>query len=146
MSTHAIAVAVGILRLADGRILLCQRPEGKSYALQWEFPGGKLEPGESSREALRRELMEELAIEAEIGALLHEQVAHYRDGGTFAVGYYLIEQWHGELINRNFADMRWLAPEELPEFDVLDGNRQFCARLATEGLPPAVPDAGQGKA
>lgn len=135
MSGTPVSVAVGILRRDDGRVLLCQRPEGKSYALQWEFPGGKLEQDESSEQALRRELMEELAIEVQVGRLLHEQVSHYHDGGTFAVGYYLVEQWQGELINRNFADMRWVAPSEIPGFDILAGNREFCAWLAEQGIP-----------
>lgn len=135
MNMTPVSVAVGLLRRQDGRVLLCQRPEGKSYPLQWEFPGGKLEQGESSEQALRRELMEELAIEVQGVRLLHEQVSYYRDGGTFAVGYYLIEQWQGELINRNFADMRWVEPAEMPEFDILAGNREFCARLAEEGIP-----------
>ena len=136
MTGAPIAVAVALLRREDGRVLLCQRPEGKTYALQWEFPGGKLEPGESYEEALRRELMEELAITVEAGRLLHEQTAHYKDGGAFAVGYYLVEHWSGEPANRGFADMQWVTLVELPGYDILAGNREFCVRLAAEGLAP----------
>jgi 8-oxo-dGTP diphosphatase len=128
MSTP-IAVAVGLLVRENGDILLCQRPPGKSYALQWEFPGGKVEPGETAAEALARELNEELAIEAEIGRLLHEQVSHYSDGGTFAVGYYLVEHWSGEMRNLCFNDFRWVSPADLTGYDILAGNRDFCARI-----------------
>ena len=97
--SHPVAVAVALIVSRDGKVLLCQRPQGKSYALQWEFPGGKLEPGESSSEALARELREELEIDAEVGELLHRQVSHYADGGTFAVEYYLVERWSGAMRN-----------------------------------------------
>ncbi len=131
----AVAVAVAILQREDGQVLLCQRPPGKSYALQWEFPGGKLEPGETAEEALRRELMEELAIEATVDTLLYEQVSEYSDGGTFAVGYYLVHEWMGEIRNGGFADMHWVGLTDLSSYDILAGNRDFCARLADQGLP-----------
>lgn len=110
-------------------VLLCQRPAGKSYPLQWEFPGGKVEPGETTEMALARELNEELAIEAEIGKLLHEQVSHYSDGGTFAVGYYLVERWRGEIRNLCFNDLHWVHPSALTSYDILAGNREFCAKF-----------------
>lgn len=129
-----VAVAVALIMNADGRVLLCQRPPGKSYALQWEFPGGKLEAGESFPEALARELREELEIDAEIGDLIGRQVSHYADGGTFAVEYYLVERWTGAMRNIVFADTRWVLLTELPTFDILAGNRDFCAGLAARGI------------
>ncbi len=130
-----VAVAVALICNDEGKVLLCQRPPGKSYALQWEFPGGKLEPGERSDQALVRELAEELAIRAEAGPLLHRQISHYADGGTFAVEYYLVERWTGALRNIIFADTRWVSLAELPDFDILAGNREFCQQLADSGLP-----------
>lgn len=135
---RTIAVAVAIMMRGDGCVLLCQRPPGKSYPLQWEFPGGKLEAGETAAQALRRELMEELAVDTAVGRLLHEQVSHYPDGGTFAVRYYLVESWDGEIRNEGFADMQWVGLAELPSYDILAGNREFCVRLAAEGLPAEV--------
>jgi 8-oxo-dGTP diphosphatase len=132
--SHPVAVAVALIMNPDGKVLLCQRPPGKSYALQWEFPGGKLEAGEGSPEALARELREELEIDAEVGPLLHRQVSHYTDGGTFAVEYYLVERWDGTMRNIVFADTRWVELAELPGFDILAGNREFCERLAAEGV------------
>ena len=137
--SHPVAVAVALIVSRDGKVLLCERPQGKSYALQWEFPGGKLEPGESSSEALARELREELEIDAEVGELLHRQVSHYADGGTFAVEYYLVERWSGAMRNMVFADIRWVELTELPSFDILAGNRDFCAELAMRGITRQTP-------
>lgn len=126
-----IAVVVGLLTDTEGRILLCQRPEGKSYAFQWEFPGGKVEPGESAHEALVRELREELGIEAEIGPLLHSKTSNYSDGGLFAVGYYAVTAWEGTICNLGFADLQWIDPPLLPTFDLLSGNVELCGMLAS---------------
>jgi 8-oxo-dGTP diphosphatase len=125
-----IAVVVGVLFRPDGTLLLCQRSAEKNYPLQWEFPGGKVEPGESAVDALVRELREELAIEAVVGSLLHEKTAHYANGGTFAVAYYRIESWSGEIRNQVFADLHWVYPGDLMDYDILAGNREFCERLA----------------
>ncbi|MBS1913658.1 MAG: (deoxy)nucleoside triphosphate pyrophosphohydrolase [Bacteroidetes bacterium] len=125
-----IAVVVGLLCSDDGRILLCQRPAGKSYALHWEFPGGKVEPGESTAEALVRELHEELGIEAEIGPMLHNTISHYTDGGLFAVAYFSITQWSGAVANMGFADIQWVEPAMLTTFDILAGNVELCTMLA----------------
>ncbi|HVZ41768.1 MAG TPA: (deoxy)nucleoside triphosphate pyrophosphohydrolase [Candidatus Kapabacteria bacterium] len=125
-----IAVVVGLLSNSDGRILLCQRPAGKPYALQWEFPGGKVEPGESAAEALARELREELGIEAEIGPMLHNTTSRYTDGGLFAVAYYGVTQWNGAIANMGFADIQRVEPAMLTAFDILAGNVELCTMLA----------------
>jgi 8-oxo-dGTP diphosphatase len=121
-------VAVGVLR-RKGNVLICQRRREAVYPLKWEFPGGKLEPGERPEEALRRELHEELAVEATIGAEFHRQEWVYPEGvvnpgrdGSFRVYYFLVEGFRGEPENRVFEQIRWLSPAELPEMDILDGN------------------------
>jgi 8-oxo-dGTP diphosphatase len=132
MSTEApVAVAVALIRRADGALLLCQRPPGKSYALKWEFPGGKVEPGETPEQALVRELHEELEITIESWRLYHTQVATYPDR-TFHVHYYLIDRWSGELRNRIFADIHWVSPSDLLRYDILEGNLEICTRLSEE--------------
>jgi 8-oxo-dGTP diphosphatase len=132
-------VAVGILR-RKGKILACQRTHDAVYPLKWEFPGGKLEPGESSRDALRRELHEELGIQATIGGVLHRQDWTYPEGtanqahdGSFRVTYHLIDDFAGEPVNRVFADIRWVTPAELGALDVLDGNREVVGLLLRAG-------------
>jgi 8-oxo-dGTP diphosphatase len=73
-----LRVVCAVVENAEGELLLCQRPEGKSQAGLWEFPGGKIEPGESERSALQRELLEELGCEFTIGEAL-EAVVHKYD-------------------------------------------------------------------
>ncbi len=130
----AIAVVVGLLTNARGEILLGQRPAHKSYPLQWEFPGGKVEPGESPAEALARELAEELAIDAVAGQLLFSKTSFYADGGNFAVGYYAVEQWSGSIVNHAFATVQWVAPASFAAYDILAGNRENCDLLVTRAL------------
>ena len=105
-----VDVAVGVLIAADGRFLLTSRPAGKVYAGHWEFPGGKLEAGESVEQALRRELHEELGIT--IGAVLPWRVemmdyAHAR----VRLHFCKVFDWHGEFEMREGQAMAW---EQLP--------------------------------
>jgi 8-oxo-dGTP diphosphatase len=128
-------VAVGII-LNNGRVLACQRKRTVRYPLKWEFPGGKIEPGETARDALVRELREELAIEAVPGELLlsHEWV--YRNGsqnpeqdGRFHVTYFIVRSFAGEPVNHTFEDIRWVTPVTLQDMDILEGNREAVALL-----------------
>src|SRR5688500_9103119 len=80
---RAVQVAVAIVRDSSGRALLCRRAETARYGGRWEFPGGKLEPGETPLDALRRELREELSIECDHARPFHRAEAAYADGGTF---------------------------------------------------------------
>jgi 8-oxo-dGTP diphosphatase len=72
-----LRVVCAVIRDSEGRFLVCQRPEGKALAGKWEFPGGKVEPGEDPGLALQREIMEELACEIELGTPLPEVEHHY---------------------------------------------------------------------
>jgi 8-oxo-dGTP diphosphatase len=128
-------VAVGVI-LNNGRVLACQRKRTVRYPLKWEFPGGKIEPGETARDALIRELREELAIEAVPGELLlaHEWV--YRNGsqnpeqdGRFHVTYFIVRSFAGEPVNHTFEDIRWVTPVTLQDMDILEGNREAVALL-----------------
>ncbi len=125
-----IQVVVGILR-RESAVLLCQRLPNARYPLYWEFPGGKVEEGESLEEALVRELREELAIEARPGQLLRSDRAEYADAGTFEVHYFMIESYDGSLVNRNFNAIRWVEPPEFPAYNILEGNRAICRDLMT---------------
>ncbi|MDH4070268.1 MAG: (deoxy)nucleoside triphosphate pyrophosphohydrolase [Ignavibacteria bacterium] len=132
-------VAVGIL-IRNNRILVCQRKETSRYPLKWEFPGGKLEKDETAVDALKRELKEELGIDAEIGNEFHRQEWQYdaepaADGHSFRIFYYLVPEHHGSLRNRAFREVRWVTPEELPAMDLLEGNREAVQRLIRDGRP-----------
>jgi 8-oxo-dGTP diphosphatase len=129
------SVAVGII-MRGGLVLACQRKRSTRYPLKWEFPGGKIEPGENAREALVRELDEELTIDAVPGEeiLTHEWT--YREGtpdprrdSTFRVTYFLVRSFSGEPVNLTFETIRWVPVEELASMDVLEGNRSAIALL-----------------
>lgn len=126
-----IRVAVGII-MNNSSALLCQRKASSRYGLKWEFPGGKVEKNETAEECLRRELLEELGITAEIGPLFSRQHSTYPDGGKYDVCYYLIHSFSGEIVNHVFEDYRWVSVSQLLSFEILDGNREVVTKLIEE--------------
>ena len=137
-----VDVAVGVLIDADGRFLLTSRPEGKVYAGWWEFPGGKLEAGETVAAALRRELHEELGIT--IGAAVPWNVtrmdyAHAR----VRLHFCRVHAWHGDFEMREGQRMAW---QTLPVLvaPVLPGTvpvlRWFAAEQGFAGVTHVEPD------
>jgi 8-oxo-dGTP diphosphatase len=123
-----IRVAVAILK-KDGKILICQRKRNSRYGLKWEFPGGKVESGETVLECLKRELAEELSIAVNSASPTDVQTAFYEDGGKFEVHYYTVEQYRGEPINKAFEQIQWVSPKDLRNLDILEGNRSFVEKL-----------------
>jgi 8-oxo-dGTP diphosphatase len=103
-------VAVGILVQPDGRFLLTTRPPGKSYEGHWEFPGGKLEAGESVESALARELHEELGIEIEHVERWREQVVDYPHA-LVRLHFCKVNRWRGDLVMREGQLFDW---QQLP--------------------------------
>ena len=124
-------VAVGVI-MKDGAVLLCQRKQSARYPLKWEFPGGKSETAEPLDECLRRELREELGVEAEIGPLFHKQQYVYPDSGSFDISYYLIEKFSGSITNRVFEQWCWVPISMLTTYDILEGNHEIVQRLIGE--------------
>jgi 8-oxo-dGTP diphosphatase len=98
--------------------------------LKWEFPGGKIEPGETSEEALRRELEEELSIDAVIGPKVFDLEYAYPHGPCVALYFFKVEHYSGALENRIFRDICWIHRRELPGLDFLDADREIVQRLA----------------
>jgi 8-oxo-dGTP diphosphatase len=113
----------------DGRVLICQRKLGR-HARKWEFPGGKVEAGESARDALQRELREELRIEAEIGEEMHRQTVRYGNGPELHLLFFRVTRFAGEPVNTEFESMVWEIRAKLVEYDFLDGDVEFVRRLA----------------
>ncbi len=110
-------------------MLICQRRRNDIRPLKWEFPGGKVAPGESPRQALRRELKEELGIDARIGEELLTYEYRYPDGLHVHLTFYLITGHHSDQQNLNFTDVQWVSPDRLTEFDFLEGNRKLLQHL-----------------
>jgi 8-oxo-dGTP diphosphatase len=122
-------VVAGLLR-RDGLVLITQRKTGSSHALKWEFPGGKVEPGETPRQALRRELREELDIGAEIGGEVERYSFGYPGKRPIQLIFFWIDRWQGEPVNRVFENIQWVRPPELASYDFLEGDRDFVLRVA----------------
>ena len=111
------------------RILICQRRETQAFALQWEFPGGKVEAGEELAAALERELREELGIgavvEQEIATVRHE----YAEGLAVEVHFFLVREFRGEIQNRIFREVRWEEREKLDAESFLEADREVVRKI-----------------
>jgi 8-oxo-dGTP diphosphatase len=124
LSKPQTVVAAGILRSA-GRILICQRRAEQDHALKWEFPGGKLEPGETPAEALVRELKEELGIDVAVPIELTRYEFAYPNKRPILLVFLEVPAWEGDIENRIFERVEWAAPEELAHYDFLEGDVDF---------------------
>ena len=123
-------LVVAALMVRDGQILICQRTRHQAMPLKWEFPGGKIEEGEQPREALRRELDEELGIRAEIGDEVARIRHTYKNGGAVELRFFEVRAFDGEIENRIFRDVRWVERAELPEYDFLEADLGLVNDLA----------------
>jgi len=125
---------VAALIVRNGKLLVCQRTRHQTMPLKWEFPGGKIEEGEQPRDALRRELDEELGIEATIGDELARIQHEYPNGGMVELRFYLVREFNGELENRIFKDIQWAETKDLPRFDFLEADLTLVKDLAAGKL------------
>ncbi len=121
---------VAALILRDKQVFICQRKAGTAMGLQWEFPGGKIEPGETPEQALRRELEEELGFQAAIGPFIAEVQHNYRNGGSIHLRFFAVYRFEGDMQNRIFQDMRWAELRDLPAYNFLAADRKFIRDLA----------------
>jgi 8-oxo-dGTP diphosphatase len=124
----AVQVAAGLLVRGD-TVLACQRPSDQAHPGKWEFPGGKLEPGETLADCLRRELHEELGIDAEIGAEVWRTEHSYPGREPVALTFFAVPAFRGVLQNRVFADIRWVEIAALAKLDFLEADRDLINRL-----------------
>ncbi len=121
---------VAALIVKDGKILVCQRTKHQTMPLKWEFPGGKIEEGEQPRDALRRELEEELGIDATIGDEVSRIRHEYKSGNSVELRFFSVHDFRGELENRIFRDMQWAERKDLPSFDFLEADLTLVSELA----------------
>ena len=130
-----IAVTAAVIQ-QDGRVLICQRREGQKHPLKWEFPGGKVEPGEEPAAALVRELQEELGIRAVAPIEITRFPYQYPGGSPLLLIFYRVEEFSRPVQNLEFADLRWVQPKDLLSFDFLEADIEFVRALARgENVP-----------
>jgi 8-oxo-dGTP diphosphatase len=124
-SRRPIAVACALIE-RDGRLLVAQRPPGKALALKWEFPGGKIERGETAAAALVRELREELGLEVEVGRELASVTHDYGDVFITLVPFRCTPTG-AEPHPREHVEARWCTPDEIDALDLADADRPVLA-------------------
>jgi 8-oxo-dGTP diphosphatase len=125
---------VAALIWQDGHVLVCQRTRHQTMPLKWEFPGGKIEEGEQPRDALRRELEEELGIQAVIGDEVSRIRHEYPNGNAVELRFYDVREYSGTLENRIFREIRWAALAALPSYDFLEADLDLVKNLAAGKL------------
>jgi len=118
----------------QGKLLVCQRTRHQTMPLKWEFPGGKIEDREQPRDALRRELEEELGILATIGDEVARIRHEYPNGGIVELRFFLVREYEREIENRIFKDMQWSLPGDLPKYDFLEADLKLVRDLAAGKL------------
>ena len=121
---------VAALIVKDDLFLIGQRTRHQAMPLKWEFPGGKIEEGEQPRDALRRELEEELGISADIGDEVARIRHEYKSGSAVELRFFAVQSYRGEVENRIFREVRWAKREELPSFDFLEADLPLVRDLA----------------
>jgi 8-oxo-dGTP diphosphatase len=129
VSAGRIRVAAAVVLHGD-RLLMTQRPPGDPLALLWEFPGGKIEPGETPAEALRREIREELGVAASVGETLGVEPFDYDHGPRVEIHFVRVELEHTRFTaSAAVHAVRWVRPAEVRLAEVLAADRGFLARL-----------------
>ncbi|MDE3165917.1 MAG: (deoxy)nucleoside triphosphate pyrophosphohydrolase [Acidobacteriota bacterium] len=125
-----VQVVAAILE-RDGQILIGQRTPRQSHPLKWEFPGGKVEPGETPEQATVRELEEELAIQVRgLTEITRYQFA-YPGRNPIELVFFRITAWDREPSNVIFHNLEWAARADLPRYDFVEGDREFLQGLYT---------------
>lgn len=132
-----IVVVAAVIQRADRRVLIGQRRKEDTSPLKWEFPGGKMEAGESPESALARELKEELGVTltrcSEIARINHT----YAETSTeLEIRFFAAAIQETDIVARAFEAIAWVLPKELGEYNFLAANRGLIARLATGNIKP----------
>ena len=121
---------VAALILRNDEFLIGQRTKHQPMPLKWEFPGGKIEEGEQPRDALKRELEEELGIVAAIGDEVARFRHEYKSGNAVELRFYAVLEYTGEIENRIFREVKWVHRQRLPSFDFLEADLPLVRELA----------------
>jgi len=124
-----VTTVVAAIIERDGQILIAQRKNLGYHPLKWEFPGGKVEPGETPEAALIRELHEELGIAARVDRELLRYEYEYSGRSRILLIFYRVVDFDNVPRNLDFEQIRWEQPGRLSEYDFLEGDTEFIARL-----------------
>jgi 8-oxo-dGTP diphosphatase len=130
----ALRFVAAALIVRDREVLIGQRRADQPMGSLWEFPGGKIEPGESPQEALTRELVEELGIRAEVGPAVTRIRHNYRGGGAVDLQFFAVRNFAGDIDNQIYQQVRWVKLEELPSYKFLAADRGLIRDLAAGKL------------
>jgi 8-oxo-dGTP diphosphatase len=130
LEDHPITTVTAAVIERDGRILICRRRLDQDHPGKWEFPGGKLEPGEEPIESLLRELREELNIEAAIGQEITRYEYSYPGRKPIRLIFFRVTRFSGEPDYSQFYEVGWAPRAELPGYDFLEGDVAFVRELA----------------
>jgi 8-oxo-dGTP diphosphatase len=133
-NSPALRFVAAALIVRGGEVLIGQRRPDQPMASLWEFPGGKIEAGESPEQALARELSEELGITAAIGAPVTHIRHNYRHGGAVDLQFFAVHEFAGEIDNQIYQQVRWVKFEDLTGYDFLAADRGLIRDLAAGKL------------
>ena len=127
---HVVAALIVRNQGEDDEILVCQRTRHQTMPLKWEFPGGKIEEGEQPRDALHRELEEELGIDAAIGAEVERLRHEYPGGGAVELRFFVVRDYKGTIENRIFREIHWVKRTDVPAYDFLEADLKLVRDVA----------------
>ena len=127
-----ILVTAGIIVQGE-EVLICQRHRSDPYGMQWEFPGGKVQDHEELEACLRRELREELAIEAAVGEEVYRLRHRYPDRYVEVI-FFRVDTFRGEVANRVFESVAWAPRRQLADFNFLEADQELVKRIAEGGI------------
>lgn len=140
-----LEVVAAVVHREDGEFLLAERPEGKVYAGYWEFPGGKVEPGETPYQALVRELHEELGIEVEQASPWLTRIYTYPHA-TVRLNFFRVTRWHGEPHGKENQRLSWQYPDAVAVTPLLPANGPILRALALPDVYAITHATGLGMA
>jgi 8-oxo-dGTP diphosphatase len=136
-----LIVVAGLIK-AEGKVLVCQRRRGDTFELMWEFPGGKLQMGETPAEGLARELLEELGVEARVGEEVFRTRHRYAGmSEEIELIFFAAAVEPTAIRNIVFESMKWRAPETLSDLNFLPADREFVGKLGRREIVARRPAA-----